>query len=158
MARVRRPVGEPAQLPLIAESTPAGVVRQRRRSTLPDSRVAAVAKEVEAMAEADRWEGANAVHLVVLYLKLHLEVYGVEASDCGPADRLAAIGVATNMLGRDFDGDAALMAEFVWWTWEREKGAEKWRRENHRPGRRVTWQLQFSQRLLTDYRVHLARR
>lgn len=157
MTRVRRPLVPPEQIPLIAETTPAGVERSRRKS-LPPAKMRAAAYEVEARIKKDEWAGARPLHLVALYMKMHLEVYGVEATDCGPTERLQAAGVAGKMLERDFEGDVVAMVDFIRWVWRREVGAEKWRRENHRSGRRISWPLQFSQKLFVDYRIDWKRR
>lgn len=150
--RVRRPIVAPEQLPLIAESAPDGPTRTRRK-TLPPSKMRSAAHEVEEFVRANQWAAARPIHLVALYLRQHIECYGFEASDCGPEERLQACGVAGKMLDRDFGGDPVAMVDFMRWVWKRETGAEKWRRENHRSGRRISWNLQFSQKLLLDYKV-----
>lgn len=144
----------PEQLPLIAQTSPDGAgVERARRATLPPAKMRQAAADVERMVKENRWEAARPIHLVALYLRCHLQCYGVEAADCGPEERLQACGVAGKMLERDFVNDPPAMVDFMRWVWQRETGAEKWRRENHRSGRRVTWMLQFSQRLVVDYKL-----
>ena len=56
-----------------------------------------------------------------------------------------------------FGNEPQELADFIWWTWKREIGREKYRRENGRDGGSISWALQFSGRLLTDYRISMAR-
>lgn len=115
-------------------------------------------EELEKMASANDFLGARPLHLVALYLHLHLKVYGVEATDCGPGERLAAAGRAASLIAQDFEASGAAAVEFLRWTWSREQGREKWRRENGRGGQRITWRLQFSSALVVDYKIDRARK
>jgi hypothetical protein len=115
------------------------------------------AYEVGTFIKNNDWSTARAIHFVALYLKMHLEIYGVEAADCGPEERLQAAGIAGKMLEREFGGEPERMVDFVHWVWKREAGAERWRRENGREGRRISWMLQFSSKLLLDYKVNYRR-
>lgn len=111
-----------------------------------------------AMKDKDDFAGAEPIHLVVLYLELHLRVYGVEAADCTGSDRVGAIARAKDFVRDFFDGSSERAVEFLRWTWQREKAREKWRRENNAGGKRITWRLQFSAALVTDYRLDQARK
>jgi hypothetical protein len=114
--------------------------------------------ELDRMIANDDFAPCTAIHLVALYLKLHVKVYGIEAIDCGPSDRTAAAGRAAVMIRENFDGSGEAAVEFLRWTWTREKDRENFRRANRRSGNRITWRLQFSSSLLIDYRLDLARK
>lgn len=132
--------------------------RGERKRTLGKASLARASDEVDAMVKADDFKKAGGKHFVALYAKLHLKVYGAEAEEMGPQDRLAAVSSAGRCLATQFEGDGDLMADFVVWAWQREDGREKWRRETGNGGRRLGWRLLFSSTLVADYRVEAARR
>ncbi len=113
--------------------------------------------ELEVMISNDDFAAARPIHLVVLYLKLHERVYGVDAIDCGPGERVAAVARAKSMVGESFDNSVPAAVEFLRWTWTRENEREKFRRGRGSGGQRIAWRLQFSNTLIVDYRLHLAR-
>jgi len=113
--------------------------------------------EVDVMLRTGDYDGAGARHFVALYDRMHERCYGVAPAELGPAERYNASMQASAMLRKEFNGDVVSMAEYMLWAWQREIGAETWRRENSREGRRIGVRLMFSGTLLTDYRVHLAR-
>lgn len=107
-------------------------------------------------AEQD-WSQAKGRHWVALFAKFHREVYGVEPADLTPKARMDAAVMAAALVRRHFK-EPDEMAEFVWWCWQRERGREKWRRENGRAGGSITWRLQFNGALVTDFRIDRARK
>ncbi len=125
--------------------------------TIGDGRFGKITAEAVRRMRSGEWEGAGTLAFVALYAHLHEGVYGCAPADLDPRTRLAATNMARRMLDREFDEDPAALAEFMRWCWKREAANEKWRRENARDGRRISWRLQFSSSLLTDYRVDLAR-
>ena len=128
-----------------------------KSKTVPNKRFTLATDEaVQRMRDGD-WEGTGTLTFIGLYAYLHNAVYGCEPGELGPTERLRAAGMARRMLDRDFDGDAAAMADFMRWCWKRESDREKWRRETGNEGGRISWMLQFGGKLLTDYRVDLAR-
>lgn len=132
--------------------------RKSRAKTIAASQFGRARVEVEEMIESDDWSGATARHLVALYDVMHTEVYGVEPSELGPAERYNAAMMAGNLTKREFSGDFTQAVEFMRWAWAREADNEKWRRENGRTNaRRIGARLMFGGSLLTDYRVYLAR-
>lgn len=113
---------------------------------------------VAAMVRDDRWDGATGRHFVALYADLHFRVYGVAPADLGTKERAWAAKLANDLLAKEFDSNPAALAEFLAWTWRREKGREEWRRAQGRSGGRIDYRLQFGTRLLVDYRIEKARR
>jgi len=107
------------------------------------------------------WEGAKPEHLIGLFVIFHLHVYGVEPSDLLEDDTfLGARSSVAALLRQEFLGDANLLAEFIRWTWEREKETEKWYRERGEVRSfHMGWRVQFQSRAhLTKWRVALARK
>jgi hypothetical protein len=115
------------------------------------------AEEIVGMHARNDFHGAEPVHLVAIYLELHLRVYGVEALDCGSSEQPGAIAAAKHLMNAYFDGSGEAAVEFLRWTWTREAEREKWRKANLREGKRISWRLQFSAPIVTDYRVAQAR-
>jgi len=136
--------------------------KMHRRKTKPKTIAAAVFNraltEADEMLRSGNWEGAGVRHLVAAYDRCHTRCYGVEPAELGPSERFNASMLAATMLKREFNGDLVGMVEYMLWAWERELDREKWRRENGRDGGRIGVRLMFSGALLTDYRLHLARR
>ena len=132
--------------------------KRQRAKTISDSVFGRREQEARAFVEAGDWSRATPAHFVALYAIGHLNVYGVEPGELTPPLRLAAAGAAARMLQNDFGGDAGKMHAFVRWTWERELEREQWRRDNGREGGRISWRLQFSRAIWTDWRLDLARK
>jgi hypothetical protein len=167
-ARIEQPddmFDTPAPLP---EDHGSGVCLRAKSMTLGEFAAAPLRKkklygadearaEMEERAASGEWDGATGAHLVALYDKLHLAVYGV-AGDLDRKSRMFATSAATAMVKRDFQGDVAAAVQFMKWVWKREQEREEWRRANKRDGQRVGWRLQFCfGALVADYRVHNAR-
>lgn len=105
------------------------------------------------------WSEAVAKHFVALYDLMHTRVYGVVCVELGPRERFGVSMKAKTMLEKQFDGNAAAMAEFLRWTWQREEWREKRRREDCTGGsQRLGPWLQFNGAVLTDYRLEMSRR
>lgn len=110
--------------------------------------------ELEEMLKAGQIAKATGRHFVALYADLYCRVYEVPPEDLGSKERVYAAKLANDMLAKDFGGDAEKFADFVGWTWTREKGREDWRREYGRKGSRISWRVQFSQRsLFAEYQL-----
>lgn len=163
--------GEPEDDCDAAEDEPGGAyadviaktrAKMSRRKNKPKTIAAAVfgraVAEVEAMLQTGDWSGAGARHLVALYDRLHTKCYDVAPAELGPSERFHACIAAGNMIRREFEGDVVAAAEFMIWAWERELDREEWRRQNGRDGGRIGVRLMFGGALVTDYRLHLARR
>jgi len=108
--------------------------------------------EAAAMMRSGDWAEAMGRHYLALYLILHERVYGVDAG-LTEEECFEAATMANHLLESDFDEDPGALVRFVAWTWSREQEREEWRRKNHRDGGAVGWRLQFSGRLLRDYRL-----
>jgi len=118
-----------------------------------EAKLAAARADMKRMAESGEWDGAGGLHLVVLYEFLHREVYGVEALELDAKTRRMATSAAKSLTEKFFGGDYGATVSFMRWAWQREQGREEWRRANGREGGRLGWPLQFSARLVSDYRL-----
>jgi len=115
--------------------------------------------EADVLRQASKWDDARPGHFVALYGMLHARTYGAPPAELERGrDYAQAILAAATLLKREFESDPARMFEFLRWTWAREEGREKWRRQNANGGSRIGWRLQFGAALITDYRVERARR
>lgn len=106
------------------------------------------------------YEGAKPIHFLALYYWMHEQVYGVVCAEMGAHDRKMGCFAASLIFRKQFDSDPEAMIDFMRWVWNREIGREKWRREN-RPdggGGRIGIGLQFSNKLVTDYRLDVLRK
>jgi hypothetical protein len=134
--------------------------KKRRKKGAPTrSYVRRLIVEAAERRRSDDWDGAKPRHLVALYLILHSWCYGVEAEEVVGVAWNAAVSAAGKLLRDEFDDKIEEAVEFIRWVWKRERGREKWRRENGGGGGgRVGWRLMFAQRsFVTDYRVALHR-
>jgi hypothetical protein len=131
---------------------------KKKSSGMTEKAFLAALDEVEQMLAKGEWGQAEGKHFVALYAELHFKVYGVADEGLGPKERLYAATLARGMLEKDFKGDRREMALFVSWVWSREKGREKWRREQQVSRGRLTWRAVFGRAVLTDYRVEVARK
>lgn len=105
------------------------------------------------------WSGAKVEHMVGLYAAMHERVYGALPIELNH-DWLAATSAARKMLREEFGESPALMAEYLRWSFAREKKREGRRQfaEKSGSGWRVGWRYAFVQRsMLTDYRVEVKR-
>lgn len=116
-----------------------------------------LAEEVSKMVLSGDWSTATPRHFVALYVWLHREVYGIDDAGLTLKVRVTAAILSAKMLRDFFAEDQGAMAAYLRWAWRREHSREKWRRENRRSGGVLTWYALFSGKLLTDYRLQLAR-
>lgn len=141
----------------LAEWAKPSAKKKSKARTICDSRWKPLLSEARTMMLAGDWSEAYPRHFAALYAILHEKVYGIPATDLTPSNRLKAAGAAMHLLAQ-LGNDKNEMAVFVRWVWLREQSREKWRRENNRPGGRVSWTQQFSGSYLADYRVELLRK
>lgn len=132
--------------------------RKSRSKTISNSVFEKASREVDAMIRSGDWEKVTTRHLVALYDRMHFKCYGVEAVELGPSERYNAMMQAGGMVRREFGGSCEEAVEFMRWAWTREISREKWRRENGKDGGRIGIRLMFGGALLTDYKLHLARK
>lgn len=117
-----------------------------------------LATEVQNRIRTGDWKGAGPQHLVALYRECHAQVYRVRPLELDDGREFAFASLeAGRMLGRDFGGSVERAIEFVRWTWTREREREEWRIREGKSGSSIGWRLQFSAKLVTQYRVDLAR-
>lgn len=124
----------------------------RRAPTLAPIEVAL--DDAKRRAASGEWEGCKGSSFVGLYAMCHRMIYGVIP------DELYAIGnfriackSAAKMLHDSFDDDVSTMAEFVRWSWMREKRKHDWALAKGFDRNRLSWKWQFSLGLLTDFRI-----
>ena len=58
---------------------------------------------------------------------------------------------------KEFGGDPSKMVAFMHWAWKGEQRREAYAKDKGYERRRMSWRVQFSAELLTDYRVHALR-
>lgn len=113
-----------------------------------------ITKAADIAKTEQRWGEFNAPLLVALYAWLHEQVYGIDpASELIGKAGLGARKAAKTLLDTEFGGDRGEFLVFMRWVWYRERERERWRIENNRQGGRISWQYQFSPRLVNEYRV-----
>lgn len=105
-------------------------------------------------AVSGEWGGAKGATLVGLYAFCHNLVYDVLPDELRelPTFRNAA-KVAASFTHSHFEDDFGAAAGYVKWCWERERGKHNWALANGIARNRLSWRLQFSAGLLTDWKV-----
>lgn len=134
--------------------------RPRRRPRASGQAMSAYIEDASARAKSGEWGDVNGEQvgplMVALYIICHERVYGVRPLEVMAPEEFPTASLAAKRLHVDvFNADLEAMVEFVRWAWDRERGREQWRAENHQETRRVGWRLQFglNSALLTDYKV-----
>jgi hypothetical protein len=137
-------------LPHVEPGTPR-VRRGGRKQLLP---VEVALDDARRRAGSGEWEGAKGSTLVGLYALCHQLIYGIVPEELRelPAFRGAA-KQAAGFVHAHFGDDYGAAAAFVKWAWEREKKKHVWALKNGATRNRMSWRLQFSASLLTDWRV-----
>ena len=131
---------------------------KKRATRAGKQTVAKYKDEAQVFLDKGDWSEANASHFVGMYAVLFEYVYKV-ALDIKGNDWRGACSAARAMLKNEFNEDNDHFIAYVRWVWSREDEREKWRRENNKSGQVIGWRLMFSSRnLLTEYKVHLARK
>jgi hypothetical protein len=95
------------------------------------------------------WSNATPATLLGLYAYLHNGVYGVAAEELAD-DWMPAFSSARRFLEKQFEGDPLKAVACIKWSWQRER---RNRKRNPDSDWRMGWRYQFSQKLVTDYRV-----
>jgi len=110
-------------------------------------------------AGSGEWEGARGATLVGLYGFCHELIYGVVPDELRelPTFRMAS-KLAAGFTHEHFEDDFGAAASFIKWAWEREKGKHNWALSNGISRNRLSWRLQFSASLLTDWKVQRHKR
>lgn len=133
--------------------------RRKKSKTIAASTFDKTREEVVAMVKSGEWDECGARHLVALYDIMHLKVYKVEDAALDSKTRYNAVMMAANFVKREFADDYVEAVEYMRWVWSEEMRQEKWRIENNRQNNNpITYYMMFSGRLLTKYRIFLARR
>lgn len=135
--------------------------RKREPSPIDNRRfTAAVDGATEFCRAIQNHEGVDAAELrpdtvVGLYILLHKLVYETEPIELRQRkEMMGAASAVKRLITKEFGDQIDQAFEFVRWTWAREKKQF----ENRDGDFRISWRYQFcSPKLLTDYRVALAR-
>lgn len=126
--------------------------RTRRRLHLHPIEVAV--DDAKRRATSGDWEGAKGSTFIGLHALCHRMVYGIIPEELYAEGVMrAAVRNAASALHQMFGDDGHEMADFVRWTWEREKRKSTWAQANGYDRNRLMWKWQFSRSLLTDYRI-----
>lgn len=105
----------------------------------------------------EAWHELQPSHFVLLHIALHKWCYSVEPVLTN-SDLAKAESAARRMLAEEFNGDVAVMVDYVRWVWSDEREREQWRRTNSRGGGVLSWFDVFAaRRRLTEYRVYRSR-
>jgi hypothetical protein len=135
-----------------------GRAKKKETKQISNAAWANAVREVHRMLDGEvPWNEASSLEFVALYAILHLKIYGVEAIELGPTERLHATGAAGRLKKKEFDDRGDDFVKYMKWAWIREEGRERWRRDHNRDGGRLGWKLMFNGSLLTDYRVSIKR-
>lgn len=138
----------------------AGTKKKSKRKLAAPARDRRVGLRQEALEIliSGRWVDALPDHFVELYVYLHTKVYGVEPTEMSGKDWPLAKTAAARMLTKEFNGEQVRMADFFRWVWSMQERDEKRRKAGSKDDDfRVTWRYQFSSKLLTQWRVAVAR-
>jgi hypothetical protein len=133
------------------------IPKKKRVKTTASSSFDRTIVETRTMVEGGDWEGCAARHIVALFVLMHEKTYGVVPTMSGK-ERYSNTGIAGGFVRRVFAGDMDKALDYLRWLWTREIANEKWRRENSREGRRLSFGAMVSGALVDDYRVAMARR
>jgi len=118
-----------------------------------------VSEEIHKFIEVGDWKPASPYHLIALVAFCHESVYGIADSELQNPQRFGLAGhVCKTFVEREFNNDITQAVVFIKWSWDRERKRESWRVQNGKAGFRLGWRLQFSDSLLTDYRLDQRRR
>lgn len=147
-----RKIGEDGKLVPRPERRPRGA-----RKTIAASSFRKTVGETEEMISSGDWDGFAARHVLALYDLMHAKCYGV-APEMTSEERHRMVLLAGAFAKRHFDRDFAAVVEYFRWLWDREISRTKWKVENGREVRRLSFVWSISMALLTDYRVALAQK
>lgn len=127
------------------------VRRGGRRQLLP---IEVALDDARRRAASGEWDGAKGSSLVGLYALCHELIYGIVPEELRElASFRFAAKQAASFAHDHFDDDFGAAAGFVKWAWEREKRKHTWALKNGVDRNRLSWRLQFSAMLLTDWKV-----
>lgn len=105
------------------------------------------------------WGGATAQHYVAAYVVQHEMVYGFAPEEAKRKEWRRKVGfMAIRVLRESFGGDAAVMADFCWWVWERERKLEAYWSDRRKQGyatgepRRLEAGGMFCDRMVSRYK------
>lgn len=153
---MRRPAATPSAPPKSAADDLDALVGKAPRKRSSGGTVRSIERAMEDLARRMKqrdWDEMKPQVLVALYAWFHEQVYGTGPSLKG-REWLNACRAAGRMVKTEFAGDYDDALAFMRWAWKRERGRERWRRENGKGGKVINWRQQFVfTDLLTDWRV-----
>ena len=94
------------------------------------------------------------VHLVEVFAIGHRRLYKIDSTDLdSPSERVKAIGAAKRFVEREFAGNVTKVVEFIKWSWKNAAERAAWADRKGIQLNRMNWQIQFSSKLVVDWRV-----
>lgn len=158
-SRVRSPDGTTDPLAdFLRDPSSEGRIAGAKRAT-KESDLEAAVSNAAARVRSGEWGDADGRLLVGLYAWCHRATYGILPPELEDrAEFRAASRAALKVLHDSFDDDGAATAVFMRWAWKREKERSAWAAREKIDRNRMGWRLQFSLRLVGDFRVATARR
>ncbi len=141
--------------PLMRECVAMSLAHEKRKKSFSVSAAKAKRFDEEAaeMRRSRNWSSAEPAHLVSLWAWCYSAVYGIPP-ELTSKERAHAHALAARLVRDEFSGSTRAAVAFLNWTWNREKGRERWRRENGKGGGSLDWRAQFGARwLLREFRV-----
>ena len=134
-----------------ASEKPASTKRKVGIGASAFERLVLLTSELKEDADWDKFEAKN---FVALYWMLHFHVYKVKPQEV--VDMFsAAVSMAKRMLEREFSSNSAAMVQFMRWVWSKEQ--KSFARRDVENDFRIGWRYQFGSKLLSDYRVYVAK-
>lgn len=125
----------------------------------PLTPVQVAVKIAKARAISGDWSDAKPAAFVGLHCICHQMIYGITPLEL---DQQALFRAAARLAAKAqhelFNDDPHELAEFVRWSWSREKGKNTWAQQKQVERNRLNWRWQFSRSLVTDYRIAISQR
>ncbi len=142
---------------LVDPSVEGRIVGAKRAKS--DTDLEASVSNAAARVRSGEWSDADGRLLVGLYAWCHRATYGILPPELEDrAEFRAASRAALKTLHDSFEDDGPAVVVFMRWAWKREKERSAWATREKIDRNRMGWRLQFSLRLVGDYRVATARR
>lgn len=134
-------------------------IKRGPRRRVKFSLIEAAMIDAKHRAKTGDWENAKPTAFIGLHALCHQMIYGVHPLEL---DQTGLFRAAARLAARAqhdlFGDDPTKMAEFVRWTWEREKRKNTWAQAKQVERNRLSWRWQFGRDLVTDYRIAMSQR
>lgn len=139
-----------------AQFEPRTRTRTKQKRTKALSSLEIAVNDASHRARSGDWENSKGATFVGLHAMCHRMVYGILPIELSsiPTFRAAARN-ALRALHVLFSDDPDELAAFVRWTWEREKRKHSWALSSGIDRNRMSWKWQFSDSMVTDYKIYI---